>query len=99
MRITVIFLLLASSVASAGPPEPSELQDAVAVVMGSNFGDDDEEPLLFSEADARRFAQVLVELGGLAANRALVLVPRSREQVLKALAEARGRIAEIQSTG
>ena len=51
-----------------------------AVVLGNNLGHDARRPLLFAEADARKVAKTLVEVGGFAAERVRLLLGAEAEQ-------------------
>lgn len=74
-------------------------EERLAVIAGANFGSAEDEPLRYAEADANRFRDVLVELGDIRPDRAIVALGGSPEQLLQALIEARGRAAEIQRSG
>src|SRR5712692_3300973 len=85
--------LLSALTAGAAPEE------RLAVIAGANIGSSEDEPLRYAEADANRFRDVLIELGDIRPDRAIVALGGSPEQLLQALTEARGRAAEIQRTG
>jgi hypothetical protein len=89
----LVALLLAASSAHAAPVQ------RIAVVVGANFGGPDDEPLRFAEADARRMRELLVELGEVRRDRALLVLGGGPAQVLSALTEARGRAAELAGAG
>jgi hypothetical protein len=74
-------------------------EERIAVIVGANLGRDDESPLRFAERDARRFHELLLELGNLSSERAIMILGSGPEPVLQALIEARGRAAEIQASG
>jgi hypothetical protein len=74
-------------------------EERIAVIVGANLGREDDEPLRFAEHDARRFRDLLLELGGLTGERSLLILGTGPEQVLQALIEARGRAAEITGSG
>jgi hypothetical protein len=80
--------------ASAGPP-----QVRLLVAIGSNLGDPDDAPLRFADADARRVAALLTELGGVSSDRAYVVVNQPAPAVRERLAEVSGRIAELAAAG
>jgi hypothetical protein len=69
LPVSTSFALVTLSLASAGlaRADPDALHSrrphAFAVVIGSNAGGVGQEPLHYAEDDARRFAQVLTELG------------------------------------
>ena len=83
-----------SALAAGAAPE-----ERLAVIAGANIGSSEDEPLRYAEADANRFRDVLIELGDIRPDRAIVALGGSPEQLLQALTEARGRAAEIQRTG
>lgn len=84
--------LVALALLAAARPAQAETR-RIAVVVGSNRGDDSHAPLRFAEQDASRFAAVLAELGGLAANDVLLLRGPSPAEVRAALDEAARRTA------
>ncbi|MCP3141830.1 caspase family protein [Pyxidicoccus xibeiensis] len=69
------------------------------VSIGANVGDPDDAVLRFADDDAARMRQVFVELGGVRADRASVLVDASAQDVRQKLAEVAGRIAELRGDG
>jgi hypothetical protein len=61
--------MLAMAVLLGSAPSAAELSDVrVAVVVGNNVGLEGDRPLDFAEEDARRVHQMLVEIGGVAAD-------------------------------
>lgn len=96
MRVNWMPVLLGACLASRAIALPDE---RLAVIAGANVGAPEEDPLRYAEADARRFRDVLVELGEVRADRAIVALGGNPEQLLQALVEARGRAAEIQRSG
>jgi len=74
-------------------------EERLAVIAGANIGGPEDDPLRYAEADARRFRDVLVELGQIRPDRAILSIGGSPEQIRQALIEARGRAAEIQRSG
>jgi hypothetical protein len=74
-------------------------EERIAVVVGANLGSATDEPLRYAESDARKFSDLLVDIGGVRRDRAIVLTGRSPEDVLRALTEARGRAAELVAAG
>jgi uncharacterized caspase-like protein len=89
-------LALVSATARAAAPAS---QEVIAVIVGANVGGYDDEPLRFAESDARRFRDLLIELGEVRAARALLVIGGGPNQIVQALTEARGRAAELASTG
>lgn len=71
----------------------------VVVSIGSNVGLAGEEALEYAENDAKRFHQLALELGGVDKERAYLLTGKTGEQVLRVLAEVRGRLEELASRG
>ncbi len=74
-------------------------EERLAVVVGANVGATEDEPLRYAESDARRFRDLLVELGDVRSDRALLVLGGSPEDVLRGLTEVRGRAAEISRSG
>lgn len=74
-------------------------EERIAVIVGTNLGDPNEEPLRYAESDARRFRDVLVSLGDTTPERAILLVGARGTQVLQAVREAQGRAAELKAAG
>ncbi|HEX2570003.1 MAG TPA: caspase family protein [Polyangia bacterium] len=79
--------------------ESAEGAETVAVIVGANVGAHEEGTLLYAESDARRMREVLIMLGGARPERTLLVVGGGAEQVMQAITEARGRVAEISATG
>lgn len=73
--------------------------EVIAVVVGANIGAYDDEPLRYAESDARRFRDLLLEIGQVRAARALLVIGGGPDQIVQALTEARGRAAELAGTG
>jgi hypothetical protein len=99
MRVTSLGAALGAACffgASAALAVPEE---RLAVIAGANIGTPEDDLLRYAEADAHRFRDVLVELGDIRPDRAIVSFGGSPEQLLQALIEARGRAAEIQRSG
>jgi hypothetical protein len=100
-RVAVVAAFAASlgvaGVAHAGAARP--LVDAVAVLVGADIGQLEEGRLRYAEADARRVRDVLLELGGLERSRAIMVLGGRPDGVQRALAEARGRVAELRAAG
>jgi hypothetical protein len=74
-------------------------EERIAVVVGADVGLAGEEPLRFAEADARKMRDVLLQLGSVRSDRAILVLGGGPEQVVRALIEARGRAAEIGRSG
>src|SRR5262245_25828084 len=56
-----------------------------ALVVGANHGGPGQEPLRFADDDARRFAEVLQEIGGYEPGNIRLLVDATRGELLDAL--------------
>lgn len=88
--------VLAMAVLLGSAPSAVELSDVrLAVVVGNNVGLEGERPLDFAEEDARRVHQMLVEIGGVAADRAYLLIGATAEALQRALDEVTGRLKEL----
>ena len=87
-----VLWILAATVAA---PSPTDARIIVAV--GNNLGTGADEPLDYAEEDARRFRQLMVEIGGVAPDRAYIVLGEDVSGVRKALYEARGRLQELAS--
>lgn len=94
MRLSCLLLLLLLWPARA-PAETVRL----LLSIGANVGDPDDAVLRFADDDAARMRQLFVELGGVRADRASVLVDATAESVRQKLAEVAGRIAELRGGG
>ena len=70
-----------ADVAGTSPPHTH----AYAIVVGDNVGGSGQQPLRFAEDDARRMAQVLVELGHYAASDVRILLRPDIEHLLAAV--------------
>jgi hypothetical protein len=91
--------LVVSLVVLAAAPAQAAPGHRIAVVVGANLGAPDDELLRFAEADARRVRDLLVQLGEVRPERALLVVGGGPAQLLSALNEARGRAAELSGAG
>jgi hypothetical protein len=69
------------------------------LAVGANVGDPDDPVLSYADEDAQRVRQVFVELGGVRADRASLLVDRDAGAVRQRLAELAGRISELRAAG
>ncbi len=85
-RLLLVIALLGAATASA---ETRRL----AIVVGNNAGNGELAPLRFAESDAGKMARVLVELGEVNADDVMLLQGRHADELEKAIAEARERIA------
>ena len=80
------------AVTAVGPP-PTEAR--IVVAIGNNLGIGADEPLDYAEQDARRFRQLMIEIGGVARNRAYLVLGENAAGVRKVLYEVRGRLQEL----
>ncbi len=85
-------MLLLPFIALAAPP-------AYAVVVGNNAGGPGQTELRFAEDDARRFADVLVELGRYQRDDVLLVTGATREGLTAALEQAFARLSEHAARG
>lgn len=74
-------------------PAAADTLRRFTVVVGANFGGDDRPRLRYAVSDARRFGQVLTELGGVAPEDEVVLSDPGADQLLEALATLGARLA------
>jgi len=63
------------------------------IAIGNNYGAKDELPLRYAETDARRLADVLERLGGLAPQNTIRILGRDSQAVLEAIRNVDERIA------
>ena len=82
--------------ANAAPPPP---RNVVAVVIGTNTGAGDEEPLRFAASDAKRMRDVLRDLGDVRPEDIVGAGAESAEGVLGAVNRARERVAALSGAG
>lgn len=80
-------------------PAPAQADLRVAIVVGHDLGLEGEEPLDYAEADARRFHQLLLEVGEVRPDRAYLVAGGDADVVRRALAEATGRLLELRDRG
>ncbi|MBM4776477.1 MAG: hypothetical protein GQE15_02135 [Archangiaceae bacterium] len=89
---SLFFSLLVASNASA---EPSRF----VVAIGSNVGDPEDVPLQFAQDDARRFASLFVELGGVASGQSVMLFDQPAPVVEASLRDLSAHIARTVAGG
>lgn len=70
-----------------------------AVAIGNDVGLAVEEPLRWAESDAQRIRDVMVDLGGVVASRAVTLLGTRPREVEEALLVIRGQLAEARRRG
>jgi hypothetical protein len=68
-------------------------------MIGNNVGLRGEEPLEYAEEDARRFHELVLDLGGVEPGRAYLLTGKTAPDVLRTLAVVRGRLEELSARG
>jgi caspase domain-containing protein len=71
----------------------------VAVVVGSNTGNQDQTPLRYAEIDAMKVARVLAELGGVEAADLYVILGKDLATLSETLRRAKAKITAYQSHG
>jgi hypothetical protein len=96
---SLLTLCLLAPAAWAQPASDDERAGFLALVVGSNRPGPGQAPLGFAEDDARRVAEVLIELGGLAPQQVRVVLGPSRDELLAALDEAARELAALEAQG
>lgn len=100
MRATTLLLCVLGALAlwpRAAAAWPAETR--IAILVGANWGDSNDEPLRYAESDVRAMRDLLIELGGVTPERALLLIGGGPADVLRLITEARGRAAELARNG
>jgi hypothetical protein len=97
MRARVLAPVALLLLAAASPARA--VTHRLLLSVGANVGDPDDPVLSYADDDAQRMRQVLVELGGVRADRATLLVDRDAAAVRQKLAELAGRISELRAAG
>ena len=92
LRALVLLVLALAAAPAAGATR-------LLLAVGANVGDPDDPVLSYADEDARRVRQVMVELGGVRADRATLLLDRDASAVRQKLAELAGRISELRAAG
>jgi hypothetical protein len=89
--ISVLGLVIALAAASA------RANDSVRILLsiGQNVGASYDEPLLYAERDARLVTQVFTSFGDVDPKRVYLIEDASADRVREAIAEIRGRVAEL----
>lgn len=93
MKHCALALLLLAAHAAAEEPV------RVLLAVGNNLGDPGDTPLHFAEADAQRFAQLMVDIGDVRPERVSVALGESAPKVRERLAELKGRVEELHAAG
>lgn len=91
-------LAAALAALAAALPAPAATQ-RLLLSVGANVGEPDDAVLSYADDDAQRFRQVMVELGGVRADRAVLLLDRDARAVREKLAELAGRVSELRAAG
>jgi hypothetical protein len=78
-------------------PASTALAERFAIAIGSNRGNQDEEPLRWAEEDARRAHALLSELGDVPDDNSIVVLGGDANDVRRALGELRARVARLGS--
>lgn len=73
--------------------------ERIAIAVGNNLGLVDDEPLRYAEQDAEQMRDLLVDLGGVDAERAYLLKGADSARLHAVLIEVSGRVAEIAREG
>ena len=97
--IGILGVILGGMLALVGPAAAAPHHDTVAVIVGANLGTADDEPLRYAESDARRIRELLIELGGVRPERAILVERGTPDQVVQAINQAMGRAAEMVAAG
>ncbi|HMI83414.1 MAG TPA: caspase family protein [Polyangiaceae bacterium] len=97
LALTCALIILTLVVRNAGAESLAD--NRFVVVVGANVGTANDDPLRYAESDAERFRDLLVELGGVPAERAFLLLGGKPEGLWRVLSEVRGRVAELSRMG
>ncbi len=92
MKLAVLLVALLATA-------PAHAALRYAVIVGNNLGTADDEPLRWAEQDARRALEVLVELGGVAKERAILLLGGDAAEVRRQLVRVHGQLEEAERQG
>src|SRR4051812_14878551 len=98
-----IFLFVVHSLAVWAAPRPVTAQfapsEGYAIVVGSNPGGGGQESLRYAEDDARRVAELLVELGSYQPDHIEQLVHPSANDLMAAIERVQSRVAPLAASG
>ena len=94
MKSLCLALLVLSSLAPLGGTARAAGVQRFALVAAANDGGPDRPLLRYAVSDARRFAAVLVELGGVSPANAILLEEPDRAELESAIDQLRTRVAE-----
>jgi hypothetical protein len=90
----ISLMVVAGTLAAPATPHGAVEVQRFALVAGANFGGSDRPELRYAVSDAERFARVLVELGGVPENHAIVLKQPKLRELVDALDELSARVGE-----
>ena len=91
--LLVLAGLLLSGTAAAAPPA------RIAVIIGNDLGDADDQRLRFAESDAMKVAEVLRDLGGFRAEDTILLLGGETRAARRALISVNDRIRSLTGSG
>jgi hypothetical protein len=94
-RLLVVLTTGLASIPITARAEPVRF----ALLIGQDVGGPDDVRLAYAERDAQRMYDVLTTLGDVSRDHAYLLLDASAERVREALAELRGRAAELAKLG
>jgi hypothetical protein len=100
MKRTLCALFVSSGLALV--PEPALAAGGVqryALVAGANYGGPDRPALQYAISDAERFARVLVDLGGVSPEDAILLKQPGLRELDEALGRLQARVVEARRAG
>lgn len=97
MNLALLAALLGAATSPTAPLMGSDVR--VALSIGHNVGLSGEEPLGYAEADARRFHELLIEVGQVERERAYLVAGGDADAVRAALLEVTGRLLELSQRG
>lgn len=100
LRLLGPVALLAAVVGASQPSAAHAVQQVrAALVIGNNYGQPDETPLLYAERDAERMADVLVRLGGVPEHNLLLLRGANGPRLERVMADLAKRIRTKRAAG
>ena len=100
MKRTLLAILVSSGLAPL--PQPALAAGGVqryALVAGANYGGPDRPTLQYAISDAERFTRVLVELGGVSPQDAILLKQPGLRELDEALGRLQARVVEAGRSG
>lgn len=97
--MAALVALVAPAARAQAPAEASSAVRRVALLVGANDGGPSRVKLRYATSDARSFARVLAELGGIERADEIVLVEPSPEQLLAGFQRATARVHQARAAG